>query len=136
MPPALAIAKRRHVFLDRGSYSVARRKHAHRHLATGRRPRGRRSDAARDDERLLGVPEPGGADDAVRDRYDPNKATVAACEHLSDLHDMFGDWELALAAYNWGPTNVNKAILTPPTGKKAAGQRRARAYAAKVGGRE
>lgn len=44
------------------------------------------------------------------DRMDPEKATDAACRYLSDLHRMFKDWELALAAYNTGPGNVRKAI--------------------------
>lgn len=46
----------------------------------------------------------------VDDRYDPYKATIAACEHLSDLYDIYGNWSLALAAYNSGAGNVNKAI--------------------------
>jgi membrane-bound lytic murein transglycosylase D len=46
----------------------------------------------------------------VEDRYDPYKATVAACEHLRDLYDTFGDWFLVLAAYNSGAGNVKKAI--------------------------
>ncbi len=46
----------------------------------------------------------------VDDRYDPYKATVAACEHLSDLYEIYGDWSLALAAYNSGAGNVNRAI--------------------------
>jgi len=46
----------------------------------------------------------------VDDRYDPFKATKAACEHLSDLYDIYGNWSLALAAYNSGAGNVNKAI--------------------------
>ncbi len=46
----------------------------------------------------------------VDDRYDPYKATKAACEHLSDLYDIYGNWSLALAAYNSGAGNVNKAI--------------------------
>lgn len=46
----------------------------------------------------------------VDDRYDPVKATEAACQHLQDLHDEYGDWFLALAAYNSGAGNVNKAI--------------------------
>lgn len=46
----------------------------------------------------------------VDDRYDPYKATIAACEHLKDLFDIYGNWSLALAAYNSGAGNVNKAI--------------------------
>ncbi|MBR4156117.1 MAG: LysM peptidoglycan-binding domain-containing protein [Bacteroidales bacterium] len=46
----------------------------------------------------------------VDDRFDPVKATEAACQHLQDLYESFGDWFLALAAYNSGAGNVNKAI--------------------------
>lgn len=46
----------------------------------------------------------------VDDRMDPEKATDAACRYLRDLHSMFNNWELALAAYNTGPGNVRKAI--------------------------
>lgn len=46
----------------------------------------------------------------VDERQDPIKATIAACEYLSDLYKIFGDWDLALAAYNSGPGNVSKAI--------------------------
>ncbi len=46
----------------------------------------------------------------VDDRFDPYKATVAAVEHLKDLYDIYHSWELALAAYNSGPGNVNRAI--------------------------
>ena len=46
----------------------------------------------------------------VDDRFDPIKSTKAACEYLTDLHEMFDDWDLALAAYNSGPGNVKKAI--------------------------
>lgn len=46
----------------------------------------------------------------VDERYDPVKATIAACKYLSQLYTMFGDWDLALAAYNSGPGNVRKAI--------------------------
>jgi len=46
----------------------------------------------------------------VDDRYDPYKATIAACEHLNDLYGIYGSWSLALAAYNSGAGNVNKAI--------------------------
>ncbi|HLT08040.1 MAG TPA: transglycosylase SLT domain-containing protein [Cyclobacteriaceae bacterium] len=44
------------------------------------------------------------------DRMDPELATEAALKYLKALHRMFGDWELALAAYNCGPGNVRKAI--------------------------
>jgi membrane-bound lytic murein transglycosylase D len=46
----------------------------------------------------------------VDERLDPEKATEAACRYLKQLYGMFGDWQLALAAYNAGPGNVNKAI--------------------------
>jgi membrane-bound lytic murein transglycosylase D len=46
----------------------------------------------------------------VDDRSDPLKSTEAACQFLSKLYDIYGDWDLALAAYNSGPGNVNKAI--------------------------
>lgn len=46
----------------------------------------------------------------VDDRFDPYKSTIAACEHLTDLYDIYGNWSLALAAYNSGAGNVNKAI--------------------------
>lgn len=46
----------------------------------------------------------------VDERSDPIMATKAACEYLSKLYSIFGDWDLALAAYNSGPGNVNKAI--------------------------
>lgn len=46
----------------------------------------------------------------VDDRMDPEKSTEAACRYLKSLYGMFGDWELALAAYNTGPGNVKRAI--------------------------
>ncbi len=46
----------------------------------------------------------------VDERSDPIKSTKAACQYLAKLYDIFGDWDLALAAYNSGPGNVNKAI--------------------------
>jgi membrane-bound lytic murein transglycosylase D len=46
----------------------------------------------------------------VDERSDPVKSTEAACRYLSNLYDIFNDWDLALAAYNSGPGNVNKAI--------------------------
>jgi membrane-bound lytic murein transglycosylase D len=46
----------------------------------------------------------------VDERSDPIKATEAASKYLSRLYKIFGDWDLALAAYNSGPGNVSKAI--------------------------
>ncbi|SDW13298.1 membrane-bound lytic murein transglycosylase D [Lutibacter oricola] len=46
----------------------------------------------------------------VDERQDPYRATEAACKYLASLYKIFGDWDLALAAYNSGPGNVNKAI--------------------------
>jgi membrane-bound lytic murein transglycosylase D len=46
----------------------------------------------------------------VDERQDPVKATIAACKYLDQLYTTFGDWDLALAAYNSGPGNVRKAI--------------------------
>lgn len=44
------------------------------------------------------------------DRFNPQEATIAACHYLKFLYDLYGDWNLVLAAYNSGPGNVNKAI--------------------------
>lgn len=46
----------------------------------------------------------------IDERRDPQKATKAAVEYLEYLYNRFGDWTLALAAYNCGPGNVSKAI--------------------------
>lgn len=46
----------------------------------------------------------------VDERYDPVKSTRAACKHLKYLYDLYNDWSLALAAYNCGQGNVNKAL--------------------------
>lgn len=46
----------------------------------------------------------------VDERYDPATATRAACNYMRDLYNIYKDWTLALAAYNCGPGNVNKAL--------------------------
>ncbi len=53
----------------------------------------------------------------VDDRRDPIRASYAAARLLRDLFRIFGDWTLAIAAYNCGPANVNKAI------RRSGGQR-------------
>lgn len=46
----------------------------------------------------------------IDDRMDPEMSTEAAAKYLKSLYRMFGDWEVAMAAYNCGPGNVRKAI--------------------------
>ena len=46
----------------------------------------------------------------IDQRFDPVLSTKAACRYLRHLYNMYGDWNLALAAYNCGPGNVNKAL--------------------------
>jgi len=49
-------------------------------------------------------------DNYIDERMDPEQSTVAAAKYLKSLYQMFGNWEVALAAYNCGPGNVRKAI--------------------------
>ena len=49
-------------------------------------------------------------DSYIDERMDVEKATDAAARYLRNLYDMFGDWPLAISAYNCGSGNVNKAI--------------------------
>ncbi len=46
----------------------------------------------------------------IDDRYDPLRSTEAACKHMRDLYDIYGNWSLVMAAYNSGAGNVNRAI--------------------------
>ena len=46
----------------------------------------------------------------VDNRRDPILSTEAACKYLKDLYDIYHDWTLVLASYNYGPGNVNRAI--------------------------
>jgi membrane-bound lytic murein transglycosylase D len=55
-------------------------------------------------------------DEWVDERMHPEKATEAACKHLRYLYGVFHDWELVLAAYNWGAGNVQRVIRK--TGKR------------------
>ncbi|MGE5410717.1 MAG: LysM peptidoglycan-binding domain-containing protein, partial [Clostridiales bacterium] len=51
------------------------------------------------------------------ERRDPEKATHAAAKYLKSLYGMFGDWYLAMAAYNWGPGKMQR--LVERTGKRS-----------------
>ncbi len=45
------------------------------------------------------------------ERFDPEKSTRAYGRYMKSLYKQFGDWYLAMAAYNWGPGNVQKAVM-------------------------
>lgn len=49
-------------------------------------------------------------DNYIDERMEPVKATEAACKYLRDLHRIFGDWELVMAAYNSGAGTVKRAM--------------------------
>jgi membrane-bound lytic murein transglycosylase D len=52
------------------------------------------------------------------ERRDIVDSTSAALEYLTKLHDMYGDWQLALAAYNWGENGVARAVERNRKAKK------------------
>ena len=43
-------------------------------------------------------------------RFDPEKSSRAYAQYIKKLHGMFGDWYLAMAAYNWGPANIQRDV--------------------------
>lgn len=53
----------------------------------------------------------------IDQRRDPYMASEAAAKYLKQLYNTFGDWSLAIAAYNCGPGNVNKALRRAGEGK-------------------
>lgn len=46
----------------------------------------------------------------VDQRFDPKKSTEAYARYIKQLHEQFGDWYLAMAAYDWGPGSVQRAV--------------------------
>jgi membrane-bound lytic murein transglycosylase D len=54
------------------------------------------------------------------DRRDVQASTRAALDYLQALHGMFGDWHLALAAYNWGQGNIQRAVARNERARKPA----------------
>src|ERR1700735_3675034 len=58
---------------------------------------------------------PTGADGLPRngwfdERFDPEKSSIAYAKYMKTLYNQFGDWYLAMAAYDWGPGNVQRAV--------------------------
>ena len=47
----------------------------------------------------------------VDERFDPEKSTRAYARYMKSIHDLLGDWYLAMAGYDWGPGNVQKAVM-------------------------
>lgn len=47
----------------------------------------------------------------VDERFDPEKSSRAYARYIKELYNQFGDWYLALAAYDWGPGNVQRAVM-------------------------
>jgi membrane-bound lytic murein transglycosylase D len=45
------------------------------------------------------------------ERFDPEKSSVAYAKYMKTLYNQFGDWYLAMAAYDWGPGNVQRAVM-------------------------
>lgn len=54
----------------------------------------------------------------VDERRDPVRSSQMAARYLKELYEAYGDWSLAIAAYNCGPGNVNKALRRAGDGKK------------------
>jgi membrane-bound lytic murein transglycosylase D len=46
----------------------------------------------------------------IDERFDPEKSTVAYAAYIKQLYNQFGDWYLAMAAYDWGAGNVQRAV--------------------------
>jgi membrane-bound lytic murein transglycosylase D len=45
------------------------------------------------------------------ERFDPQKSSIAYAKYMKTLYKQFGDWYLAMAAYDWGPGNVQRAVM-------------------------
>lgn len=45
------------------------------------------------------------------ERFDPEKSSKAYAQYMKELYNQFGDWYLAMAAYDWGPGNVQRAVM-------------------------